>query len=60
MLQYKKYYMPKSKEELFRLMEQNAHSFDIIPEAPICLQKKGLLLTVRTLQLISAALKIFP
>ena len=30
MLQYKKYYMPKSKEELFRLMEQNAHSFDII------------------------------
>ena len=30
MLQYKKYYMPKSKEELFRLMEQNAHFFDII------------------------------
>ena len=30
MLQYKKYYMPKSKEELFRLMEHNAHSFDII------------------------------
>lgn len=30
MLQYKKYYMPRSKEELFNLMESNAHSFDII------------------------------
>lgn len=30
MLQYKKYYMPKSKEELFSLMESNDHSFDII------------------------------
>lgn len=30
MLQYKKYYMPRSKEELFRLIESNDHSFDII------------------------------
>ncbi|MBU3878290.1 FAD binding domain-containing protein [Faecalicatena sp. AGMB00832] len=30
MLQYKKYYMPKSKEELFELMENNEHSYDLI------------------------------
>lgn len=30
MLQYKKYYMPKSKEELFHFIENNDDSFDII------------------------------
>jgi len=30
MLQYKDYYMPKSKEDLFDLMESNGDSFDII------------------------------
>lgn len=60
MLQYKKYYMPKSKEELFRLMEQNAHSFDIISGGTDLFAEERTPLTVRTLQLISAALKIFP
>ena len=49
MLQYKKYYMPKSKEELFRLMEHNAHSFDIISGGTDLLAKKGLAFAVRTL-----------
>lgn len=30
MLQYKKYYMPRSKEELFTLMEENRNSFEIL------------------------------
>ena len=30
MLQYKDYYMPKSKEELFSIIESNDDSFDII------------------------------